>query len=36
MEATEQGNNWQDWTSCQMYGHLFEEGWCRDCGEKQE
>lgn len=26
---------WQDWTPCEMYGHKFEEGYCRDCGEKQ-
>lgn len=27
---------WQDWTACEMYGHHFEEGWCRDCGEREE
>jgi hypothetical protein len=25
--------NWQDWTSCEMYGHTFTEGRCSDCGE---
>jgi hypothetical protein len=24
--------DWQDWTSCEMYGHDFgEDGWCSDC-----
>lgn len=22
-----------DWTSCEMYGHKFEDGRCVDCGE---
>lgn len=32
--------NWQDWTPCQMYGHIFERDEdnpnrfvCRECGE---
>ena len=28
--------NWNDWTPCEMYGHLFQDGSCRDCGEGQE
>jgi hypothetical protein len=27
---------WEDWTPCEMYGHYFEDGWCRDCGEREE
>lgn len=27
--------DFQNWTSCEMYGHNFEEGCCRDCGEIQ-
>ena len=26
----------QNWTSCQVYGHQFEEGVCTDCGEPEE
>lgn len=26
--------DWQNWTSCEMYGHYYEDGeeTCRDCG----
>jgi hypothetical protein len=28
--------NYAEWTSCEFYGHQFEEGRCTDCGEKNE
>ncbi len=28
--------NHQDWTSCEMHGHQFDEGSCTDCHELQE
>lgn len=27
---------YQEWTSCEFYGHLFEDGHCADCGEKED
>ncbi len=26
---------WDEWTSCEMYGHEHFEGFCRDCGDPQ-
>lgn len=25
--------SWENWTSCEMYGHVFVDGHCSDCGE---
>jgi hypothetical protein len=32
----EMTENYQDWTSCEIYGHKFEDGTCIDCDEKIE
>lgn len=29
-------DNYHEWTSCEMHGHLYDEGRCVDCGEEQE
>lgn len=26
----------EEWTPCEVHGHLFEEGRCRDCGEPRD
>lgn len=26
-------SDWHEWTSCEFYGHKFENGRCVDCGE---
>jgi hypothetical protein len=42
MTPTYQGEIMENWTSCEMYGHVFEDatgesqGSCRDCGTKRE
>jgi hypothetical protein len=28
--------NYHEWTSCEVYGHKFEDGSCTDCGEKDQ
>jgi hypothetical protein len=36
------GEPWQDWTPCEMYGHVFSDtdgtprDTCRDCPERSE
>jgi hypothetical protein len=27
---------YDEWTPCEMYGHEYFEGACRDCGDPQE
>lgn len=29
-------DDWQNWTSCEMYGHHFLDGRCVDCQEEAE
>jgi hypothetical protein len=26
----------EEWSSCQIHGHQFENGFCADCGEHAE
>lgn len=28
--------DFQDWTSCEMYGHEWDGGRCSDCGEPRD
>lgn len=28
-------DDYSTWTPCEMYGHIFVNGSCNDCGEKQ-
>ena len=30
---TKMEERYQDWTSCEMHGHLSKDGHCTDCGE---
>lgn len=31
------GTNYQEWSSCEMHGHLYDDGGrCEDCGEERE
>jgi hypothetical protein len=27
---------YEEWTSCEMYGHFYKDGSCIDCGEKHD
>lgn len=31
----EQGKPFEEWTSCEMWGHYFIDGFCTDCGEPE-
>lgn len=24
--------DWQYWTPCEVYGHIYDCGWCAECG----
>lgn len=30
-----ENERWQDWTSCEMYGHDFNEDGVCECGERR-
>jgi hypothetical protein len=32
----ERTEDWSTWSPCEMYGHLFHDGWCVDCFEVQQ